>query len=140
MQIFLFFALFIAALAAVFALQNSTPVMVKFAVWDFDSSLAMVLLVALAAGALISYFVSLPGNVRARWTLRQQRKKMGELEAGLAETKARLEDAEARAELLESKLTLLNGGVNPAPAQLPEPAAPPAPQTGMATGRTTTEF
>jgi lipopolysaccharide assembly protein A len=142
MQIFLFVALSIAAIAVLFALQNSTPVEVKFLAWTFESSLAMVLLVALAAGALISYFFSLPGNLHTRFALRNQRKRTSELETGLAETKAHLEDAEARSELLEAKLTLLDVGSNPAPAQLPAPeetppAEPPATQypQGMATGR-----
>jgi len=135
MQIFLFIALLIAALAAVFALQNSTPVQVSFLALDFESSLAIVLLVALAAGALMSFFVSLPGNVRARLLIRQQRKKITELETGLADAKARLEetstsltetaakleDASARAELLEAKLTMLPGAGLPAPAELPAP-------------------
>lgn len=139
MQIFLFIALLIAALAAVFALQNSTPVQVSFLTLDFDSSLAIVLLVALAAGALMSFFVSLPGNVRARLLIRQQRKKITELETGLVDAKARLEtatasltetaakleDASARAEMLEAKLTMLpvagSPAENPAPAELPAP-------------------
>ena len=84
MQIFLFFALFIAVLAVVFAVQNTAPVIVSFVIWKFNGSLALVLLVSLAAGALISFFVSLPGNLKTRWTIRQQKKKLNELEANLA--------------------------------------------------------
>jgi uncharacterized integral membrane protein len=130
MQIFLFVALFIAALAAVFALQNSTPVQISFLTWNFDSSLAIVLLTALAAGALMSFFVSMPGNVRARWVIRQQRKKMAEMETSLTDAKARLEDANARAELLESKLTMLPVVENPANATnaAPKEATPSKPK------------
>jgi uncharacterized integral membrane protein len=78
MQIFLFIALIIAVLAVFFALQNSDPVTIKFAVWELNSSLAFVLLLALLAGALISFLFSLPSNLRARWTIRQQRKKLNE--------------------------------------------------------------
>ena len=94
MQIFLFLALIIAVLAVFFALQNSDPVTVKFAVWEFNSSLAFVLLLALLAGALVSFLFSLPSNVRARWTIRQQRKKMNDNEASLAQVKAKLEETE----------------------------------------------
>jgi putative membrane protein len=94
MQIFLFFALIIAVLAVFFALQNSDPATVKFAVWEFNSSLAFVLLLAILAGALISFFFSLPSNMRARWTIRQQRKKLGEYETNLAQVKAKLDEAE----------------------------------------------
>ncbi len=98
MQIFLFFALFIALMAVVFALQNSAPVQISFLLWRFDSSLALVLLVALVAGALMSFFVSLPSNVRARWTIRQQRKKMTEMENRLAELETQVTQARKQAE------------------------------------------
>jgi putative membrane protein len=102
MQIFLFFALIIAVLAVFFALQNSDPVQVKFAIWEFRSSLAFVLLLALTAGVLISVFVSLPSNIRARWTIRQQRKKLNEHEASLTETKAKLDESEKKLVALQS--------------------------------------
>jgi lipopolysaccharide assembly protein A len=102
MQIFLFFALIIAVLAVFFALQNSDPVQVKFAIWNFNSSLAFVLLLALTAGVLISVFVSLPSNIRARWTIRQQRKKLNEHEASLTETKAKLDESEKKLVALQS--------------------------------------
>ena len=47
MQIFLLISLVIAILAIVFALQNAVPVTLAFLVWKIDSSLAVVLLVAL---------------------------------------------------------------------------------------------
>lgn len=102
MQIFLFFALIIAVLAVFFALQNSDPVQIKLAVWEFGSSLAFVLLLALTAGALISFFFSLPSNIRARWTIRQQRKKLTEYEASLASIKAKLEESEKKVLALQS--------------------------------------
>ncbi len=84
MQIFLFFALIISVLAVIFAIQNNDPTTVSFAIWKYNGSLALVLLVAVAAGSLISFFVSLPSNLKTRWTIRQQRKKMTELESSLA--------------------------------------------------------
>jgi uncharacterized integral membrane protein len=109
MQIFLFFALIIAVLAVFFAVQNSDPVQIRFAVWEFNSSLASVLLLALTAGVLISVFVSLPSNVKARWTIRQQRKKLSENETSLAETKARLEESEKKLAALQSPPSSQNG-------------------------------
>ena len=96
MQFFLFFALIIAVLAVFFALQNSEPVNVQFAMWEFPSTLAFVMLVAVLAGALISFFVSIPSNMRARWTIRQQRKKLNEYETSLADTKTKLEESEQK--------------------------------------------
>jgi len=109
MQIFLFFALIISILAVIFAVQNTAPTTISFAIWDFKGSLALVLLVALAAGALISFFASLPSNLRARWILRQQRKKITDLEKSLATVRSELEEAQKR--------------LNPAPPAEPSPAA-----------------
>jgi lipopolysaccharide assembly protein A len=93
MQIFLFFALFIALVAAVFAMQNSDTIQVTFLMWHFQSSLAAVLLITLAAGALISTLVSMPSNVKARWIIRQQRKKMNDMENHLTEMRTELDTA-----------------------------------------------
>lgn len=94
MQIFLFFALFISVLAVIFAVQNNAPATVSFAIWKYNGSLALVLLVAVAAGSLISFFVSLPSNLKTRWTLRQQRKKLTELETNLATVRGQLDEAQ----------------------------------------------
>lgn len=101
MQIFLFFALIIAIIAILFAVQNNETTTVSFIAWDFEGSLALVLLVALAAGALISFFVSLPANIKARWTIRNQRKKLTELENSLGEQTEMLDIANKRNEELE---------------------------------------
>ena len=92
MQFFLFFALFIAILAIIFAVQNNSMTGVSFFVWDFEGSLALILLIAMAAGALISFFVSLPTNVKVRWTVRNQKKKLAELEASLVEHQQKLDE------------------------------------------------
>jgi hypothetical protein len=74
------------------------------------------LLVAVAAGALISFFVSLPSNLKTRWALRQQRKKMTELESNLATTHGQLEEA-------QKVISEANKPAQP-PAALPEAAKP----------------
>jgi len=116
MQIFLFFALIISVLAVIFAIQNNDPTTITFAVWKYNGSLALVLLVAVAAGVLISFFVSLPSNLRTRWTVRQQRKKMTELETNLATVRGELEEAQK----------IIDEANQPAqpPAALPEPVKP----------------
>jgi uncharacterized integral membrane protein len=117
MQIFLFFALFISVLAVIFAVQNNTDATVTFAVWKFEESLALILLVAVAAGALISFLFSLPSNIKTRWTIRQQRKKMNEIETQLTSLRSQLEaiqlkESEKPAEIL------------PVPVPIQGPAAP----------------
>ena len=51
MQVMIIVAILAAMGRVAFALQNNVPVTVTFLVWRFDSSLAMVLLMALALGA-----------------------------------------------------------------------------------------
>jgi len=91
MQIFLFFALFIAILAIIFAVQNNDQATVAFFIWDFEGSLALVLLMAMATGALISFLASLPSNIKNRWTIRNLRKKLVDIENNLAPKETSLE-------------------------------------------------
>ncbi len=93
MQVFLFFALIISLVAVIFALQNPEMTTITF-FGKFTGSLALIVLVAMAAGALISFFASLPTNLKTRWALRQQRKKIGELETSLATARGQLEEAQ----------------------------------------------
>ncbi len=58
MQLFTIFAMIFTAGGVMFAFQNNVPVTVNFFVWRFDSSLAMVMLFALAAGGIIMALVS----------------------------------------------------------------------------------
>lgn len=102
MQIFLFLALLIAGLGVVFALQNTTPVDVNFLVWSFHGSLALVLLGALAAGALISLLASLPALIRDKWAIRAHRKRQGELESSLDDHRQRLEESERKLNELQN--------------------------------------
>jgi len=81
MRIGLIVGIVIAIAAVAFALQNNVPVTVTFLVWRFDSSLAMVLLLALALGAVAMALVTAPGAVKARWALSRQRKEISELRA-----------------------------------------------------------
>ena len=53
MQIFLVLGLVIAILAVVFAVQNVAVVAISFFTWKVDLSLAVALLLALAAGVLV---------------------------------------------------------------------------------------
>jgi putative membrane protein len=98
MQVFLFFALIIAILAIIFAIQNNSPTEVSFFLWQFKGSLALVLLISMAVGALISFLASLPTNIRVRWALRNQRKRLADLEANLGEHKEKLEETQKQLE------------------------------------------
>lgn len=80
MQLFIIIAMGVALGSVMFALQNNVPVTVTFLIWRFDSSLAMVLLMALALGALVVALLSTPATVRRQWQARQQGKQIADLE------------------------------------------------------------
>ena len=122
MQIFIIFSLFIAILAVIFALQNTMVVTVSFLFWHFTGSLALVLLAALATGAVVSILASIPSLVRNQISSRSQKKKITESEATLNEHKTRLEEAQKKAEELQHKIDEL---LHPAP-ELPDESEKPA--------------
>jgi putative membrane protein len=96
MQIFLILALIIAFIAVIFALQNPVTVVGTFLFWQFHGSLALLLIVSLAVGALIAFLALLPGLLRGRWSMRKLRKQLVEVESDLSEHKQRLEAANRR--------------------------------------------
>jgi len=91
MQMFFLAALVFALVAVMFALQNIVPVRVAFLAWTFEGSLALVLFVAVIAGAVISMLVSVPNIVKARWTANALRKQIAGLEAELDTARRRPE-------------------------------------------------
>jgi uncharacterized integral membrane protein len=64
MRFLMVIALVLMALAAVFALQNSQPVIVSFFKWSFTASMVIILILTFAAGALASYLFSIPSRFR----------------------------------------------------------------------------
>ena len=117
MQIFLFLALILMGVTVIFAVQNTTTTMVRFLTWQTEGSLALVLLVAVAAGALISFFFSLPTHARDKWTVRSQRKKMKELEAELDQHTLKTEDQEKMLEESDISAHLEEQTVEGAPTE-----------------------
>lgn len=91
MQIFLLFAILVAAVAVIFALQNTGLISVSFLFWSFTGSLALVVLLTVSLGALISFLASLPAIIRRDLTIRSQKKRVNELETNLADTKIRMD-------------------------------------------------
>lgn len=102
MSILLILALLIAIIAVVFALQNTMAVTVSFFVWQFDQSLALVLLLTMVVGVLIGIFTVLPGSARSKWRLKSQRKKIEALEKSLQQEKIQREEAVRQLESLKN--------------------------------------
>jgi uncharacterized integral membrane protein len=74
----------LGAAAIVFALQNTQVVALTFLGWQFESSLALLVLVSLGIGVLISLLASLPSLLGASFKImmleRQNRKLVQEAE------------------------------------------------------------
>ncbi len=115
--ILLILALLISVVAVIFALQNTAAVSVSFFVWQFEQSLALVLLLTALVGVLIGLLTILPGMIRTRWQLASRNKKIHQLEKEITETKIKLEAANQRIIALE---------------QPPLPPSPPPVESHMA--------
>lgn len=119
MQSFLFVALVVALVAVMFALQNVVPVTIAFMTWTFEGSLALVLFVALIAGALVSVLASVPAFVKGRWAAASLKRRIAALEAELEDTRLKLEAARTR-----------TPAASPRPRESPGPGAGPTPREG----------
>lgn len=64
MQIYLLIAALIAVLAVIFALQNAVPITVSFLLWQVNSSLALILIVAFIAGVITSFLFNFLSHLR----------------------------------------------------------------------------
>ena len=89
MQLMLIFGIVFAIGAVAFALQNNVAVTVSIAVWQFNGSLALVLLMALGLGVLITGLVSSPTVIRRQWATARLRHQVAALEKNMAELQTR---------------------------------------------------
>jgi uncharacterized integral membrane protein len=80
-QVGLILSLLLAILVAVFAIQNAGPVTLRFGIWSAETSLVVVILVAVAAGAAVASLLGLPGWIRDRSRLRQLARELDGLRA-----------------------------------------------------------
>lgn len=77
LSLLLGFLLGVAAL--LFALQNTAVVALSFMGWQFESSLALLILMAFAAGIVVSLLVSIPSAVKDSFrimSLKKENKKL----------------------------------------------------------------
>ncbi len=88
----------LGAAVVVFMLQNFAPVSVSFLSWHFDGSIAIIVLLAVLAGMIISWLLSLPDMLRLSDLKSHNKKLQRDLEAHkqkLSETEGKLSQAEA---------------------------------------------
>lgn len=111
-QIFLIAAILIALLAVVFALQNAVNITIFFLAFEFSSSLALILLITLAVGALIYFLISLPANLKKTQHLAQQRKQIRQLEESLTQKSTNISEQSHLIETSSLAQTILLEGLN----------------------------
>ncbi|SOD41471.1 lipopolysaccharide assembly protein LapA domain-containing protein [Nitrosovibrio sp. Nv4] len=95
MHLLLIIGVALAICVVGFALQNNVPVTVTLAMWNFEGSLALVLLLALGLGVLIAGLMSSPSMIKSRWTHSRLRQKVVRLEQDKIGLERRIVELEA---------------------------------------------
>lgn len=90
MQFYLISALVFSLLVAIFAIQNTETVVIKFLPWSFSVSLVLIVLGSAVAGALVLYFLGLFKQVGAWMKIRQLNHHKTELEKQVKNLEAQL--------------------------------------------------
>lgn len=103
MQILLIISLVIAIIAVVFAVQNTAPANISFLGWEDEQPLALVTILSLVAGVLIGMLVSMPSIIRNKWAVRNQSKKIKDLEVKIDDQSGQLVKAQEKIKELEAK-------------------------------------
>lgn len=83
LRLWLILALVIAILVVIFAVQNAFAITISVLIWQFQGSLALVLLLTLALGAIAGLLVSIPGLIRRNQEIASQKKRIAELQGNL---------------------------------------------------------
>jgi putative membrane protein len=86
MRLFTVLALLIAIAIVLFALQNSAVVTVSFLSFKYSASLALILVLLFTLGLLAGILVSIPRLIQKSSSLREQKRKIKQLEESLAKT------------------------------------------------------
>lgn len=81
--VFLLLALIVAIGAIIFALANPGIITVSLLAWKFDTSLAVVVIIAFALGVLVTVLVLLPGLIKSRYRLSVHKKTIKDLQKTL---------------------------------------------------------
>jgi uncharacterized integral membrane protein len=110
MQVFFLVALVFGMVAVMFAVQNIVPVTVSFLTWTFEGSLALVLFVALIAGALVSFLASVPALARGRRAVKGLKKQIARLEGELEDCRRRRDVPDAGSVNTPGRAGVAGGG------------------------------
>lgn len=116
MQFILILALGVAIVAVVFAVSNTGQTTVSFlGIEIYEGSLALVLLLSMLLGVLISILASSPSWVRNRMAIRNLNKQLSQLQKNLDDSAAKLESTQGKLNEAEKELEALK---NPPPPEV----------------------
>lgn len=90
MQFFLVLALLIAIAIVLFAVQNSAIVTISFLSLNYNGSLALILVVVFTLGLLTGILISIPSLLRKGSDLREQKRRVKQLEQSIDKNTASL--------------------------------------------------
>ncbi|MDB5258943.1 MAG: hypothetical protein JWO73_151 [Candidatus Taylorbacteria bacterium] len=88
MILFLILGLLVGALAIIFTFQNIATITVVFLVWQFEGSLALIIVLAIVAGMIMGMFLLMPEALRKRFQISKLKDRNVELKDELTVTKA----------------------------------------------------
>ncbi|NLJ86179.1 MAG: LapA family protein [Firmicutes bacterium] len=96
-MLYLILALIFAVFVALFAVQNASQITVTFLAWQWNTSVAVIILGAAACGALFGGMLAIVREVQLKLKLRNMQSQVNRLDD-------RLEEAEIEKERLEALL------------------------------------
>lgn len=108
-MIFLIIGLLVGGIAVIFILQNIIPITVHFFNWELNGSLALILILSILTGAVLSVLACLPDMINSYFEIINLKKRIKELEVQGENYKKSLDDLSQKT------------GVVPAPVPAPEP-------------------
>ncbi|MGB9811677.1 MAG: LapA family protein [Dictyoglomus turgidum] len=74
-------------IALIFSMQNNTSITIYFGPWQFQGSIALILLIAFSLGFILSIISVAPTLIKNRFTISKQQKRIQELEKQISEGK-----------------------------------------------------
>ena len=92
----------LGAAAIIFAFENTALVSLTFLGWQFQSSIAFIVILALAAGAIIAMLSAFPSIVRRSGQIRSLRRDNAALQDEVATLDARVDAAQREADALRN--------------------------------------
>ena len=87
MIIFLVLGIILGAAAVIFALQNTAIITVSFFTYHFQGSLALVLIMTVLVGVVVSLLIVLPDSIKSHFKYRSLQKSYAKLEEDLRKQK-----------------------------------------------------